>query len=192
MRLPAVAVAILLLSCAQAASLDVAFLGQGVAGAAVARDARFGPGVQAAMVAGGLVELLGPAGLGGGIAVGYEAAGKSALRDLVSYRGYAGVRVEAFAAFSPRRASPLAVGVRVGLAGSFLSYTNTEVYFVVPGIVAEPFVSLWLPAAPWLTMEVGVLFTLLRRADLVLAGSAGLSLRLGVRETVGAPRTVHA
>jgi hypothetical protein len=198
MRLPlTVAFSLLALAAPDGAALDVAVLAHADVGAAVSRAPWFAPGVQTAISAGGSIEFLAPEGAGAGLGLDYESVAPSAMHDLVSYRGYQGARVEAYGVWFPRGASArgasdLAAGIRAGLTGAFLRYVHTGIYFVVPGVRIEPFVSIRPAAAPWLAMEIGMPLVLVRRADLGLAGSAALSLAVGVRGSTASTRRPRA
>jgi len=161
------------------------------AGLSVVKDPRFAAGTQLTASAGALVELTGKRGFGGGLTLEYDVAAPSAPRDLVSYRGSAGLRVGAFAAWEGSGgAGRLAAGVRLGLVAALLRYEHTELTFVAPGITMEPLVSLHLRRPAWLRLDVGLPVAVFRRADLSIAVSAGLAIGIGVRAVpppAGAP-----
>jgi hypothetical protein len=172
---------------AQALELELASRAAGSVHVAV--DERFGAGFQPQLVAGALVQLLGRCGLGGGLATALEAAQPSPAHDLVSYRGYSGIRVWGFAVWRAESARwPVSPGIRVGLVGSFLRYTHTAIYLVSPGVLLEPFVRLGVGGLSWLSMEIAMPLVVTRRADLCFSGEAGLAVSIALRAGGGGTR----
>lgn len=187
MRLPGAALLLLHLLVARSVpALDVEVAALGAAGTVILADARFPSGVQPAMTLGILTQLADETGIGAGIAIEYDRAGASPVRDLVSYRATAGVRLRLFALWDPAGPGPrLSPSLRLGLSGSYLTYANTEVSFVVPGVFVEPLLTLRSIRVPWLRLRVGLPAVLYRRADLRFAAALGLSASLGAAARTG-------
>ena len=187
MRLPWTALAVLLTlvtPSAPAVEVEVAALGAG--GAAVLHDSRFSPGLQPTLALGVLAQLTGGSGIGAGVVIEHEGAGASPVRDLVSYRAAAGVRLRVFALWDPSRPGrPVSPALRLGLSGSFLRYAHTEVSFVVPGIFVEPIVTFRFPRAGWLRLRLGLPVMLFRRADLRFAAGLGMGISVGAAAWLG-------
>ena len=184
MRPIAAGMALLLLGARSLAGLGIDVEARATAGVHLAKDARFEAGAQFALTAGGLVEVVSAIGLGGGVAASYESTSPSPVVDLVSYRGYRGVRLGVFAVWW-LGALPVDLGVRLGITGAFLRYAPTYTFFVTPGVWLEPALAVALPALPWLNLGAVLPIVITRRADLALSLEISVALTVCVTLSPG-------
>ena len=126
-----------------------------------------------------------------GVQVGLLRVPESDVVDLVRYRGFGGGHAGLFVSVattgpgSGEEPAPTA-GLRAGLEGGAFRYVDTELLFVAPGVVVEPFLALPVVSLPWLAIRVAAPLSWYFRPDLSVSASVGLSfaaqLRLGRRD----------